>query len=139
MSWMTIALMAFVCVSFTACGSDDDDNGGNGSNSSGLVGTWRTYSSTSDGTPSETLGHVLWVFQSDGIMYEHDIDDNLNIEAGSTETFKYRTENGHLFTDKLKSDGYRNDWKDEGAYTIKGDILEITKDSGKIKRYKKIK
>lgn len=30
-SWMTIMLMAFVCVGFTACGSDDDDNGGGGS------------------------------------------------------------------------------------------------------------
>lgn len=34
-NWMTIALMAFVCVSFTACGGDDDSssdgNSGNGS------------------------------------------------------------------------------------------------------------
>ena len=30
MSWMTIALMAFVCVGFAAC-SSDDDNGGGGS------------------------------------------------------------------------------------------------------------
>ena len=37
MSWMTIMLMAFVCVGFAACGSDDDDNGGNGSSSSSGV------------------------------------------------------------------------------------------------------
>ena len=29
-SWLTIALMAIVCVGFAACGSDDDDNGGGG-------------------------------------------------------------------------------------------------------------
>ena len=45
--WMTIALMAFVCVGFSACGSDDDDNGG-GNNEiiNRLVGTWQRGSET---------------------------------------------------------------------------------------------
>lgn len=44
---MTIALMAFVCVGFSACGSDDDDNGG-GNNEiiNRLVGTWQRGSET---------------------------------------------------------------------------------------------
>ena len=39
LGWMTIALMAFVCVGFTACGSDDDDEGGSGNSS--VVGMWK--------------------------------------------------------------------------------------------------
>lgn len=135
MSIMTIALMAFVCVGFAACSSDDDNGGGSGDKS--LIGTWRKYSSSSQ-DPNE-LGYVILEIKADGIMYEHDIDGNLNIIESSTETFKYKTENGHLYTDKLKKDGYRNEWKDEGAYTISGDILQISKDSGSVKRYKKIK
>lgn len=35
LSWMTIALMAIVCIGFASCGgSDDDNNGGGGSNGS---------------------------------------------------------------------------------------------------------
>lgn len=135
-SRMTIMLMAFVCVGFTACG-DDGDNEGVG-NTSDFVGTWRTYSTDND-EPTSELGHVIWVFNTDGIMYEHDIDDDLNIIEESTETFKYKAENNHLYTDKLKNDGYRNEWKDEGAYVISGNTLDLTKNSGKHKRLLKIK
>ena len=34
-SWMTIMLMAFVCVGFVACGSDDDDDDKGGGSSGG--------------------------------------------------------------------------------------------------------
>ena len=40
---MTIMMMAFVSVGFTACGSDDDDDNGRGS-SSNLTGWWMTES-----------------------------------------------------------------------------------------------
>ena len=33
LSWMTIMLMAFVCVGFAACGDDDDNGGGSGAGS----------------------------------------------------------------------------------------------------------
>ncbi|MBP1540796.1 MAG: hypothetical protein ILA25_01305 [Prevotella sp.] len=55
----------------------------------------------------------------------------MNIIEGSTE-------NGHLYTMKQK-EGKVYDWKDEGAYTIANNILTVTKDSGKVKRYLKIK
>ena len=38
-SWLTIVVMAVVCVGFVACGSDDDDGGG--AVPSELIGTWR--------------------------------------------------------------------------------------------------
>ena len=141
-SWMTIVLMAFVvCAGFSACGDDDDNEGGG--NASIFIGTWRKYSSDPNtGEPSSELGHVIWVFNTDGTMYEHDIDDDLNIIEGSTETFKYKAENNHLYTDKLKKDGYRNEWKDEGTYVISGNTMDIFKDDGKgkhRKRYLKIK
>lgn len=37
-SWMTIALMAFVCVGFAACGSDDEGGGGSGGGSTKFNG-----------------------------------------------------------------------------------------------------
>lgn len=145
-SLMAILAMAVFTISIISCSKDDESSNGGGSSSgtgggatSSLVGTWRKYSTDSQGNVTDQLGQVLWEFLANGTMYEHDIDDDGNIIEGKTETFKYKTENGHLKTDKLKSDGYRNEWKDEGAYVINGDILEITKDSGTTKRYKKIK
>lgn len=35
LSWMTIALMSFVCISFAACGGDDENNPGGGGDSGG--------------------------------------------------------------------------------------------------------
>ena len=49
-SWMTIALMAFVCVSFSACGGDDDDNAGGG------------HSSTADGQSTGAFQGAKRVF-----------------------------------------------------------------------------
>ena len=83
---------------------------------------------------------IMFAIMSVGFvsMYEHDIDDNLNIIEGKTETFKYKTENGHLYTQKQK-EGKEYSWKDEGEYTITNNVLEVTKDSGKANRYLKIK
>ena len=85
-----------------------------------------------------TLGNVLWVFQSDGTMYMHDIDDNGNIDY--TDTYRYRVENQYLYTDYLGNDeGEEDDWKDQGAISIKNNILTVVRSSGNEKRYKKIK
>ena len=132
--FMAIIMVAMISVGFVSCG-DDDDPTSNVTNS--LVGTWRKYSTDSNEVPTSELGHVLWVFQADGTMYEHDIDDNSNIIEGTTETFKYKTEDGHLYTQKQKA-GREYEWKDEGAYTITNNILEVTKDSGKVKRYQRL-
>ena len=130
---LAIVVVTVLSVNFEACNKDDDDKNSGGGASSGLVGTWQKMDD--DGT----LKHILWVFEASGTMYEHDIDDQGNIKEGSTETFKYKVENQHLFTDKLReSGGYEGDWKDEGAISIANGILTVTRDSGKIKRYKKI-
>ena len=134
LSLMTSLMVAMMSVAFTSCSSDDSD-GGSGDNA--LVGTWRKI--YSDGNEHSLTGSgVNWVFFKDGSMEENDIDDDGNIEENKTEYFKYKTENGHLYTMKQK-EGKTYNWKDEGAYTITGVILELTKDSGKVKRYQKIK
>lgn len=131
--WMLLSFVfvATMSVGFVSCGDDDDEVSPDNSEESAvsandLVGTWRKST------------HVIWVFNADGTMYEHDVDDNLNIVEGHTETFKYKTENGHLYTQKQKA-GKEYSWKDEGAYTIADNILEITKGSGEVKRYQRIK
>lgn len=57
-SWMTIALMAFVCVGFAACGSDDEDDNGGGSSSG-------SASITLDGK-SLRFGYAYWNYVNDG-------------------------------------------------------------------------
>lgn len=135
-SVLTLVVVCMLGVNFVSCSSDDDDNNG-GSGNNAFVGTWQKYE---DG--SEVLKHVIWVFEANGKMYEHDVDENLNIIEGSTENFIYKTENNHLYTQKQK-EGKEYDWKDEGAYKISGDIMELTKESSKegtkVKRLKKIR
>ena len=140
MQLLTMMIVAIMSVGFVSCGSDDDDDDIVNNpvvTANNLVGTWRKYKSEPNGPSSTELANVLWVFEANGMMYEHDIDDNLNIVEGHTETFKYKTENGHLYTQKQKA-GKEYDWKDNGVYTIANNILTVTKDSG-IKRYLKIK
>jgi hypothetical protein len=43
---MTIVMMAVVCVGFSACGSDDDGDGGGGAVPSELIGTWKGSNGT---------------------------------------------------------------------------------------------
>lgn len=137
---LAIVVVTVLSVNFEACNKDDDDKNSGGGASSGLVGTWQKMDD--DGT----LKHILWVFEASGTMYEHDIDDQGNIKEGSTETFKYKVENQHLYTDELRDDGksYEGEWEDAGAISIANGILTVTRDSGKdskskVKRFKKIK
>ena len=120
--------LAVMPMCFSACSSEDENGGINAQ----LIGTWQKM--YNDGT----LGNVLWVFQSDGTMYMHDIDDNGNIDY--TDTYRYRVENQYLYTDYLGNDeGEEDDWKDQGAISIKNNILTVVRSSGNEKRYKKIK
>ena len=63
--WMTIALMAFVCASFVACGGGSDDDAGGGVNASPLVGTWNLTESGSN-SDSSWQGSDTFVFNADG-------------------------------------------------------------------------
>lgn len=78
-SWMTIMLMAFVCVGFAACGSDDDDNGGGSSSGSASI--------TLDGK-SLSFGYAYWNYVNDGLenpqyqitFYDHSMEDYLKTQ-----------------------------------------------------------
>ena len=131
---LAIVMVAALGLNFASCSKDEEGGGGASGGSSSLVGKWQKMDD--DGT----LKHILWVFEASGTMYEHDIDDQGNIKEGSTETFKYKVENQHLYMDELRDDGksYEGEWEDAGAISIANGILTVTRDSGKIKRYKKI-
>ena len=138
---LPVFLVAALSVGFVSCGDDDDEvkpaDEAQEAATNNIIGTWRKYSTDSQGATTEELGNVLWVFKADGTMLEQDIDDDMHVIEGHTETFKYKTENGHLYTQKQK-EGREYDWKDEGEYTIANNILEVKKSSGKVKRYKRV-
>ena len=130
---LAIVMVAALGLNFASCSKKKEKSGDGGGTGSSLIGKWRKMDD--DGT----LKHTIWAFEANGTMYEYDIDDQGKTKEGSTETFKYKVENQHLFTDKLReSGGYEGEWKDEGAISIANGILTVTRDSGKIKRYKKI-
>lgn len=124
-----LMFLAVMPMCFSACSSEDENGGINAQ----LIGTWQKM--YNDGT----LGNVLLVFQSNGTMYEHDIDDDGNIIEDRSETFRYKIENQHLYTDDLDNGVYKNEWKDEGAISISNNILTVVRSSGNEKRYKRIK
>ena len=72
-------------------------------------------------------------------LYEHDMDESGNIISDRTEIFKYKIVDQHLYTDDLDHGVYKDDWKDEGAISISNNILTVTRSSGNVKRYKRIK
>ena len=145
--WMTIMLMAFVCVGITACGGDDDDNGGSSGSEAQLVGSWkkiyeRDYNS--DGTFYES--EKPWDEAADGVIVKGDgscqevsFAGDLSVERVKKDyTLKFA--DGHLYTCKA---GHTDDWKDRGIWSISGDILTLDKSDNEgghdIKKYRKIR
>ena len=140
LSLMSIALMAVVCVGFTACGSDDD--GDNGGGSGDIVGVWkRTYKKT---TYFQQNNSGEWVQVGDpkvktydgkeasgfrflpgnkAVEIDIDADNNVKYEG---EQFEYKIENGKLYLLELDhpEDGYEM-W---GVITFSGDQFELTKE-----------
>ena len=154
-SLMTIALMAVVCVGFSACGSDGD-----GDSSSSLEGVWkRVYKKTTiyvkdsngkwvqSGEPSEETyeGSASgFQFMSGNKAQEVDIDANGNVTPDG-DAFEYKIENGKLYM--LELDHPEDGWESFGTINISGNTFELTSESGKststrkevkLERYKKI-
>lgn len=75
-NWMTIMMMASMCVGFTSCGGDDDNEsvvnygiGNNPNPANVLVGTW--YASWS----TDVKGHETLIFRADGTGNESGVND----------------------------------------------------------------
>ena len=154
-SLMTIALMAVVCVGFSACGSDGD-----GDSSSSLEGVWkRIYKKTTvyvkdsngkwvqSGEPSdETYAGSASGFQfmSGNKAQEIDIDANGNVTPDG-DAFEYKIENGKLYM--LELDHPEDGWESFGTINISGNTFELTSEDQKssssrkevkLKRYRKM-
>lgn len=98
-----------------------------------LIGTWKNM--YDDGSHV----HLLLVFQANGTMYRHVIDDEGNIIENQTETFRYRIIDQHLYADDLDHGVYKDEWDDKGAISISNNILTLVSDRRGTKRYKKIR
>lgn len=159
---MTIAMMAFVCVGFAACGGDDGNGGsdsGSGGSNGTLSGKWKKISeretqytldengkwvvTVDEGEKASTSGSgfifegknaTLVYFKSDG-SYELETDD----------LFEFKVQDGHLYLLELDihdTDGF----EDYGAINITGNEFTLVDEKFynasqkkvKVKRYRKI-
>ena len=134
-SWMTIALMAFACVSFTACGgSDDNDNGGggNGAGERSLVGSWKKIYESNNSGGNFYEEDKAWdeaadgvIFKGDGTCQEVRFAGDLSVERVKTE-YTLKFVDGHMYTRKVgKTD--EDDWKDRCVWKVSSDILTLDK------------
>ncbi len=143
LSWVTIAMMAFVCVGFAACGSDDDNDGGEGGNAGSLVGDWkkvfktkkvfeknssgewelkRTEEKTYEGKSSSTGIR----FKADGKAVELTVKSD-GSRSEDDEQFQYKLEDGKLYMlelDQKDKDG----WELLGPIVLSGDSFTITEE-----------
>ena len=162
-SWLTIALMAIVCVGFSACGSDGDDDGGNGGggSTSDLVGTWKRvykletkYQKNSSGQweqvgqEEKTYDNVSahgFLFNADKTAKSIYISPDGTITPESRDDFEYKVQNGQLYMlelDESDTDG----WESWGYIQISGNEFVLTEEDidgtrreVDIKHYRKIK
>ena len=116
-SWMTVMLMAFVCVGFAACGGDDDDDTKSGESSS-LIGWWMTQ-------PSKLWGDY------DFCEALHFINDNTVDYYSDVANGKYWTNNDIITGDySVAFPGkagwyYQKDCNVHFTYYIEGNILYL--------------
>lgn len=118
LGFLSILMMAVVCVSFSACGSDggssdgNNDDSGSGSPANALVGTWSRNYSTAD-VPN---AKEVYTFNNNGSgSYKN---------AYQTATFTYGIANGYLSVKIRYSDSsYTVD--DVWSYTINGNTLTL--------------
>jgi len=119
--FLTLVMVAFLGICFTACGDDDDDDGGSGTVNSNIVGTWvahsgkrtasYTFNSNGKGTSSYSFngssgywskggGNFNWSFSGNKVILKggHWSDVNVDGETDEgtyNETFEY---NGNTLT-----------------------------------------
>jgi len=113
LSWMTIAMMAFVSVGFASCGGDDDDKNGGGSgggtSSNVLVGTWSRDYYTGDGTKAKEV----FTFSASSGTYRN---------AYQTATFTYAAANGYIAI-KIRYSDSSEVIDDVWPYSVNGKTL----------------
>ena len=113
LKYMTIALMAFTCVGFTACGGDDDDNLDGGSSSSNvLVGTWTKHIGSWPDT---------FIFYSDGTGVYKNGNNNGTYQTGIVYSIKSYSGNKGTVYIKYNDDGY----SETRGFTINGNRLRF--------------
>ena len=159
LGWMTIALMAFVCVGFAACGSDDDDNGGGGAN--GITGMWKRtykleidYRKNSSGQWEETSRKEKtyedreahgFLFQQNGKAESIYIETDGSYYSENKYGFDYKIEGGKLLM-KSNYPGDTDGFEVWGAITFQGSTFELVEDDidgnnreYELTRYQKVK
>lgn len=133
--FLSIFVMALVCVGFTAC-SNDDESG----EKLGLEGVWKrtykletTYNKDAAGewkkiseeakTYADNQGSHGFMFLSGGkanLLYDVKADGSYRIEAEC----KYKISNGYLYLMELDEND-KDDWEKWGKITISGNTFEL--------------
>lgn len=132
--FVSIFVMALVCVGFTACNNDEGSDGG------GLEGIWkRTYklettfykdasgewkqSGNEEKNYGDDQGSHGFMFLSGGkakLLYDVKTDGTYKIEA----EVRYKISNGYLYMLELNEKN-KDDWYNLGKITISGNTFEL--------------
>lgn len=122
LSWMTIALMAFVCVGFAACGgSDDDDDGGGSSSSNPLYGTWKASGSNSYWSWTETLTFSKSTATYEAIYIKPSGEKQRDYDTWNYNVVDYSNGAGHVY--ELATSGDRRGQERVVTFVISGKSL----------------
>lgn len=160
---MAFIMMSVVCVSLSACGSDDDGDGGGGG-SAGMAGLWKMYyerdarydkdasgqwqvSRDTEREYADNEGSHGFLFDAAGnakLLTNIKSDGTYQLESQHDPDFKYKISGGKLFimsTNDRDTDG----WEDMGQITITGNTFELSYEEIdgsrkyiEVARYKKI-
>ena len=110
----TTLLMVVLCLNFTACGDDDDENP--------LIGTWQEVS---------TGDYMVWTFNGGGtgteqFYYNGELDEQYSFN------YTYDSKTSKLVIDYGESDDHGEIVQDIDSYTIsiKGSTMTVKDESG---------
>ena len=140
-SWMTIMLMAFVCVGFTACGDDDDNGetgGGDSSGSGTFQGAKRVFGDNLVKVfTHSTSSHWEFTYDANGFMtkakegtYSNNYDYEISYSGNIITAKKYKDgEYRKTMTVTIGSNGFASkaveedgDWSYEFSYDNSGHL-----------------
>ena len=135
LNWMTILMVAIVCVGFVSCGGDDDDSN-SVTDPSAIIGTWVKFYEketkwvlsngdwvkTSEDEDNNHGGQSAVYFGADGTYYQmYNYDGSWQKATGTIRSYSIQGNNLILSSSSTMSPSSKS-----RTFSISGTVLEIT-------------